>query len=164
MFPHFHWFLPRSKVQFGMNSADMIQQESHIQVVSKNLYNQEQLRVPVAYGVLDRRMVRNPHKFAKLFSITLQRISGNQPEGCNVWDLQSGTEWMYWSLWVSQFSSSGLPRWPLSLNNHHPSVNLQSESPIFILRTMYSIFWNHFRLAAEWCWRRRTNGPIPNDF
>ncbi|XP_059619730.1 DNA-directed RNA polymerase III subunit RPC1 [Phlebotomus argentipes] len=45
-----------SKVRFCMNSPEMIQQESHIQVVSKNLYNQEQGRVPVAYGVLDRRM------------------------------------------------------------------------------------------------------------
>ncbi|GAB0091474.1 DNA-directed RNA polymerase [Sergentomyia squamirostris] len=45
-----------SKVKFSMDSAEMIQQESHIQVVSKNLYNQEQGRVPVVYGVLDRRM------------------------------------------------------------------------------------------------------------
>ncbi|KAJ6643220.1 DNA-directed RNA polymerase III subunit RPC1, partial [Pseudolycoriella hygida] len=43
-----------SHVQFGMASAEEIQQEAHIRVVSKNLYSQG--REPVAYGVLDRRM------------------------------------------------------------------------------------------------------------
>lgn len=46
-----------SHVQFGMASAEEIQQEAHIRVVSKNLYAQG--REPVSYGVLDRRMVRN---------------------------------------------------------------------------------------------------------
>lgn len=40
---------------FGMASAEEIQQEAHIRVVSKNLYAQG--REPVSYGVLDRRMV-----------------------------------------------------------------------------------------------------------
>lgn len=44
-----------SHVQFGMASAEEIQQEAHIRVVSKNLYAQG--REPVPYGVLDRRMV-----------------------------------------------------------------------------------------------------------
>lgn len=44
-----------SHVQFGMASAEEIQQEAHIRVVSKNLYAQG--REPVSYGVLDRRMV-----------------------------------------------------------------------------------------------------------
>lgn len=41
---------------FGMASAEEIQQEAHIRVVSKNLYAQG--REPVSYGVLDRRMVK----------------------------------------------------------------------------------------------------------
>lgn len=45
-----------SHVSFGIDSADKIQQEAHIQVVGKNLYNQDQLRTPVPFGVLDRRM------------------------------------------------------------------------------------------------------------
>lgn len=45
-----------SHVSFGIDSSEMIQQEAQIQVVGKNLYNQDQLRTPVPYGVLDRRM------------------------------------------------------------------------------------------------------------
>lgn len=45
----------RSHVQFGMSSPEEIQQEAHIRIVSKNLYSDG--RQPVAYGVLDRRMV-----------------------------------------------------------------------------------------------------------
>lgn len=37
-------------------SPEEIQQASHLQVVSKNLYNQDQARTPVQYGVLDQRM------------------------------------------------------------------------------------------------------------
>lgn len=49
-------FVCRSHVQFGMDSPEEIQQEAHIRVVSKNLYSDG--RQPVAYGVLDRQMVR----------------------------------------------------------------------------------------------------------
>ena len=49
-----HFFFHRSHVQFGMSSAEEIQQEAHIRVLSKNLYSQG--RQPVTYGVLDRRM------------------------------------------------------------------------------------------------------------
>lgn len=48
-------FFRSSHVQFGMASAEEIQQEAHIRVVSKNLYGQG--REPVSFGVLDRRMV-----------------------------------------------------------------------------------------------------------
>lgn len=44
-----------SHVQFSIASAQEIQQESHIRVLSKNLYSHG--REPVSYGVLDRRMV-----------------------------------------------------------------------------------------------------------
>lgn len=40
-----------------MDSAQEIQQESHIRIISKNLYAGN--RQPVPYGVLDRRMVIN---------------------------------------------------------------------------------------------------------
>lgn len=46
----------RSHVQFGIDSPEEIQQEAHIRIVSKNLYSDG--RQPVAYGVLDRQMVR----------------------------------------------------------------------------------------------------------
>lgn len=42
-------------MQFSINSPEEIQQEAHIRIVSKNLYSDG--RQPVAYGVLDRRMV-----------------------------------------------------------------------------------------------------------
>ncbi|EDS26516.1 conserved hypothetical protein [Culex quinquefasciatus] len=45
-----------SHVSFGIDSAELIQQESHLHVVAKNLYNQDANRTPVSYGVLDRRM------------------------------------------------------------------------------------------------------------
>lgn len=47
--------LHRSHVQFGIDSPEEIQQEAHIRIVSKNLYNDG--RQPVPYGVLDRQMV-----------------------------------------------------------------------------------------------------------
>lgn len=47
--------ISRSHVEFGMDSPEEIQQEAHIRIVSKNLYSDG--RQPVAYGVLDRRMV-----------------------------------------------------------------------------------------------------------
>lgn len=43
-------------MSFNIDSAQQIQQEAHLQVVAKNLYNQNSERTPVAYGVLDRRM------------------------------------------------------------------------------------------------------------
>lgn len=48
-------FIFRSHVQFGIDSPEEIQQEAHIRIVSKNLYNDG--RQPVPYGVLDRQMV-----------------------------------------------------------------------------------------------------------
>lgn len=39
-----------------MDSPEMMQQEAHIQVVAKNLY-QDSNREPIPYGVLDRKMV-----------------------------------------------------------------------------------------------------------
>lgn len=48
-------FVHRSHVQFGISSPEEIQQEAHIRIVSKNLYNDG--RQPVPYGVLDRQMV-----------------------------------------------------------------------------------------------------------
>jgi len=40
-----------------VESAQQIQQQAHIHVVAKNLYNQDAQRTPVPYGMLDRRMV-----------------------------------------------------------------------------------------------------------
>lgn len=41
-------------MQFSISSPEEIQQESHLRIVSKNLYQAQ--RQPVPYGVLDRRM------------------------------------------------------------------------------------------------------------
>uniref|UniRef100_A0A1A9ZK19 DNA-directed RNA polymerase subunit n=1 Tax=Glossina pallidipes TaxID=7398 RepID=A0A1A9ZK19_GLOPL len=43
-----------SHVEFSISSPEEIQQESHLRIVSKNLYQGQ--RRPVPYGVLDRRM------------------------------------------------------------------------------------------------------------
>ncbi|EEB15462.1 DNA-directed RNA polymerase III largest subunit, putative [Pediculus humanus corporis] len=48
-----------SHVCFGVDSPEVIQQQAHIHVVGKNLYNQDAPRTPVAYGVLDRQMGTN---------------------------------------------------------------------------------------------------------
>lgn len=47
----------RSHICFGMKSAEQMRQQAHIQVVSKNLYSQDTSHTPLAYGVLDHRMV-----------------------------------------------------------------------------------------------------------
>ncbi|KAJ8955952.1 hypothetical protein NQ314_006801 [Rhamnusium bicolor] len=48
-----------SHVSFGVESAESMQQQSHIHVVAKNLYNQDIQRTPVPYGVLDKRLGTN---------------------------------------------------------------------------------------------------------
>lgn len=45
-----------SHVHFGMDSPEMMQQEAHIQIIAKNLY-QDLNREPIPYGVLDKKMV-----------------------------------------------------------------------------------------------------------
>lgn len=48
-----------SHVTFGLESPESMQQQAHLHVVAKNLYNQDQSRTPVPYGVLDQRMGTN---------------------------------------------------------------------------------------------------------
>lgn len=50
-------FYCRSHVSFGVESAESMQQQAHLHVVAKNLYNQDVQRTPIAYGVLDKRLV-----------------------------------------------------------------------------------------------------------
>ncbi|KAJ8318173.1 hypothetical protein KUTeg_003264 [Tegillarca granosa] len=45
-----------SNVTFGLLNAHQMEQLSHLQVVSKNLYTQDGCRKPVQYGVLDHKM------------------------------------------------------------------------------------------------------------
>ncbi|TKC50306.1 hypothetical protein EI555_019527 [Monodon monoceros] len=45
-----------SHICFGMKSAEEMRQQAHIQVVSKNLYSQDNNHAPLLYGVLDHRM------------------------------------------------------------------------------------------------------------
>lgn len=45
----------RSHVHFGMDSPEMMQQEAHIQVITKHMY-QDSNREPFPFGVLDRKM------------------------------------------------------------------------------------------------------------
>ena len=47
----------RSSITFGLHSADQIQQLATLQCVSKSLYNQDGSRMPMQYGVLDKRLV-----------------------------------------------------------------------------------------------------------
>lgn len=48
-----------SHVTFCVDSPSEIQQQSHIQIVSKNLYCQDPQRTPIPHGLLDRRMGTN---------------------------------------------------------------------------------------------------------
>lgn len=50
-------FCCRAQLTFGVESAESMQQQALLQVVAKNLYNQDVQRTPIAYGVLDPRMV-----------------------------------------------------------------------------------------------------------
>jgi len=45
-----------SHVCFGMQSSQEVERAAHIEVVGKNLYNQDADRTPIAYGVLDNKM------------------------------------------------------------------------------------------------------------
>ncbi|KYO27634.1 DNA-directed RNA polymerase III subunit RPC1 [Alligator mississippiensis] len=45
-----------SHICFGMKSPEEMRQQAHIQVVSKNLYSQDNHHAPLQYGVLDHRM------------------------------------------------------------------------------------------------------------
>nr|XP_033798341.1 DNA-directed RNA polymerase III subunit RPC1 isoform X2 [Geotrypetes seraphini] len=45
-----------SHICFGIKSAEQMRQQAHIQVVSKNLYNQDNSHSPLLHGVLDHRM------------------------------------------------------------------------------------------------------------
>ncbi|XP_053306455.1 DNA-directed RNA polymerase III subunit RPC1 isoform X2 [Spea bombifrons] len=45
-----------SHICFGVKSAEQIRQQAHIQVVSKNLYAQDNNHSPLSFGVLDHRM------------------------------------------------------------------------------------------------------------
>ncbi|XP_042192561.1 DNA-directed RNA polymerase III subunit RPC1 isoform X1 [Callorhinchus milii] len=45
-----------SHICFGMKSAEQMRQQAHIQVVSKNLYSQDNSHTPLSFGVLDHRM------------------------------------------------------------------------------------------------------------
>lgn len=95
-----------SHVQFGIDSPEEIQQEAHIRIVSKNLYNDG--RQPVPYGVLDRQMVNiwlgmtNKHRrtiflndFFPCLFYAFQRNDGNvgrEPERRTLLDMQPRTE------------------------------------------------------------------------
>uniref|UniRef100_A0A8C5KT33 DNA-directed RNA polymerase subunit n=1 Tax=Jaculus jaculus TaxID=51337 RepID=A0A8C5KT33_JACJA len=45
-----------SHICFGVKSPEEMRQQAHIQVVSKNLYSQDNNHAPLLYGVLDHRM------------------------------------------------------------------------------------------------------------
>lgn len=59
----------RSHICFGMKSPEEMRQQAHIQVVSKNLYSQDNHHSPLQYGVLDHRMVGT-------FFFVFQTLSG----------------------------------------------------------------------------------------
>lgn len=52
-----------------MESPESMQQNAHLQIVAKNLYNQDAQRTPVPYGVLDRRMVSPTYAIRKSESL-----------------------------------------------------------------------------------------------
>ena len=45
-----------SHICFGMQSRNQVEVASHVEVVAKNLYNQDADRSPIPFGVLDNRM------------------------------------------------------------------------------------------------------------
>lgn len=47
----------RSSINFGVFSADQIQQLATVQCVAKSLYTPDATRTPVPYGVLDKKLV-----------------------------------------------------------------------------------------------------------
>lgn len=87
------FFFGRSHVQFGIDSPEEIQQEAHIRIVSKNLYNDG--RQPVPYGVLDRQMVsfccmfeKKENRFlAFIYRLSILIFLGCESKGCSMCDL-----------------------------------------------------------------------------
>ena len=53
----------RDQIQFAPFSALEMQKEAHIQVVSKNLYQQDAARTPAPFSVLDPKLVNYFHLF-----------------------------------------------------------------------------------------------------
>lgn len=55
-----------------------MRQQAHIQVVSKNLYSQDNHHAPLQYGVLDHRMVRTVFffqtGFVELFEVAKGKL------------------------------------------------------------------------------------------
>jgi len=65
---------PSSSITFGLHSADQIQQLSTLQCVSKALYNQDGTRMPMQFGVLDRKLVSLIQVLIYMLKIILRRL------------------------------------------------------------------------------------------
>ena len=61
-----------------MKSPEEMRQQAHIQVVSKNLYSQDNHHSPLQYGVLDHRMVRTGFFFSPTFFVELLEVVKNK--------------------------------------------------------------------------------------
>jgi cell division protein YceG involved in septum cleavage len=52
-------FLFSASVSFEVGSMHNIREQANVEVITKQLYNEDATRTPTQYGVLDRRMVCN---------------------------------------------------------------------------------------------------------
>ena len=149
-----------SHVQFGIDSPEEIQQEAHIRIVSKNLYNDG--RQPVPYGVLDRQMVNiwlgimNKNRWTILNLMTFLRfftncfqfycdIVGCEPKRRTLLDMQPRIEWMRRSFWLFGFGIARLSRRPLSINHPNSSGHLQGE----LISMVVAKFYGYFELRKQ---------------
>lgn len=111
-----------------MASAEEIQQEAHIRVLSKNLYSHG--REPVTYGLLDRRMVRlfnlvrveaNDMTFLILFL-------GSQSKKLNLYNVQPRIKRVRWAFRLFGPGIAGLPCGSFSHHDSDTADNLQGEN------------------------------------
>lgn len=115
-----------SHVTFGVESAESMQQQAHLHVVAKNLYNQDLSRTPVPYGVLDQRMV--PIRFIKQKDESIRSvwIIGYESKGISVPNLWEGAERLRGPLRLHGSGVARLPRRLLPQHHLHPADDLQA--------------------------------------
>lgn len=108
-----------------MESAESMQQQAHIHVVSKNLYNQDVQRTPVPYGVLDKRLV-NKQQISN-FCVCNLMFLGYKFERQSLPDMWKEYKRMCWSFRLCRLRITGFPCWLFQthckyLTNHMQEV------------------------------------------
>lgn len=107
-----------------MDSPEQIQQEAHIQVIAKNLY-QDSNREPIPFGVLDRKMVNILKYHFNDHSYHPSLILGCKPEKRQLRNLFPRAQRMHRPLWISGLGTAGVSRRAFPCDHIHSADDLQ---------------------------------------